>query len=345
MRQKELTEDEYEKRAYYQIIFLGLLSHCIHVVVFALLRLQAAAVYNVASVIFYCVMLFLVRNKHYRTAVVCIHTEVCLFAVVCTLLVGWDSGIALYLLAMCSLTYFCPFRHKWISYIFAGAELCTFLCLKLYTSLKVPGFLAISEMEGLALYVFSAFACFAIMLYGAISANLSAAVSRRELQVENRSLSVLANYDQLTGLLSRHAFLERLEKQGNASKILVMGDIDDFKQINDTWGHHCGDRALSEVAEVIRSQFGQDVPVCRWGGEEFVFAFQNVPPEEAFTRVQALCDAVGSHVFDCGDNTKIHITMTFGVSPNASDISPQKLVEMADARMYEGKARGKNRVQ
>lgn len=337
------SEEKYIQHIYHRIIILAMTAHLAYVVFFALLKLPVLAWYNVASVLFYCAMQWAVYRKAYRLAVSCIHCEVCLFALITTLIAGWGVGTSFYLVALTSLTYFCPFHHKGVPYLFAAMEIVVFLALKLYTSLVCHNVLAVSETAGLWLYLFGACSCFTIILYAAFSSNISAAVSRRELQDENRSLSALANYDQLTGLLSRHAFLSRLEKMKRDLLTLALGDIDNFKSINDTWGHPCGDQVLSEVAELVHQQLGRDADVCRWGGEEFVFLFQGIPPEEAYGKIQGLCDAVAAHTF-CSGAENLHITMTFGLTRDTGDLSAEELVASADRKMYQGKARGKNQV-
>lgn len=336
-------EDRYVKHIYRRIIVLALAAHVSYVAIFAFLGVMSLAVYNVASVCFYFAMGAVIERGFFRMAVTCIHLEVCAFAVICTLAAGWEIGIAPYLIAMTTLTYFCPFKHKHVPYLFAGLEICVFLVLRVYTGLVCPDFLAVTETEALWVSIFSICACFTIILYAAISSKLSAAVSRRELQDENRSLTTLANYDQLTGLLSRYALLAKMEKFRDASMVLALGDIDDFKAINDTWGHSCGDRVLSETAELFRTCLGNQADVCRWGGEEFVFLFRDMTLAEVLRKLQDLCDAVAGHTF-CYDDIKLHITMTLGVSPVTEGTSLEETVAMADRQMYEGKACGKNCV-
>lgn len=342
MAERAPQEDRYVKGIYRRIIALALAAHVSYIVIFGVLGLWGLSAYNLGSALFYCAMLLAVQRGCYRTAVTCIHLEVCLFVTVCTLSAGWEIGLGLYLVALTSLTYFCPYEHKSIPYLFAGLEIGIFLALKLYTRLTCPGFLGVPEAAGHWLYVYSACACFTVILYAAFSSKVSAAVGRQELQKENRSLSALANYDQLTGLLNRHAFLARAEKeQGGVT--LALGDIDDFKRVNDTWGHTCGDRVLSETAELIRRRLGSEADICRWGGEEFVILFRALPQETVQKRVQELCDEVAGHTFHyCGAELKV--TMTFGISPDAGRLTAEELIAMADRQMYEGKAGGKNRV-
>lgn len=67
--------------------------------------------------------------------------------------------------------------------------------------------------------------------------------------------------------------------------MLALRDIDDFKIVNDTWGNFCGDKILSEPAELICSFLGGDVYVCRWGGAEFIFLFRDTPLEDVLIKL------------------------------------------------------------
>ncbi|MEY8634488.1 MULTISPECIES: diguanylate cyclase [Anaerostipes] len=85
--------------------------------------------------------------------------------------------------------------------------------------------------------------------------------------------------------MSRHAFLKKVENCLAAFAVLALRDIDDFKIVNDTWGHFCGDKILSEPAELICSFLGGDVDVCRWGGAEFIFLFRDTPLEDVLIKL------------------------------------------------------------
>lgn len=140
MTESDRAEDRYVRRIYRQIILLALLAHLSYVFIFIATGIWVLAAYNVASVCFYCTMGIISEKGYYRTAVTAIHLEVCVFAIVSTVAAGWDIGIWVYLIAMTSLTYFCPFQHKGVPYVFAAFEIFVFLALKLYIGFVNPGF-------------------------------------------------------------------------------------------------------------------------------------------------------------------------------------------------------------
>ena len=337
------SEDIYVKRIYQRIVTLGLVTHGSYIFIYAFLHIYALAAYNVFSVFFYCVMLAVVGKGAYRVAVSVIHVEVCLFVLVSVLAGGWDAWTSLYLIAMASLVYFCPYRHRYVPYLFSLMEMAVFLVLRIYTAAAHTGHVPLSSTAELWLNVYNACAAFGIVLYGAFNARVSAAVSQRILEDENKNLADLANYDQLTGLLSRHAFQERFAQRGADQAVLAMGDIDDFKLINDTFGHACGDDILSAAAELMRRQLSGDVDICRWGGEEFVFLFRDTTLQDAVGEMEGLRRRIKEHLFLCEEGP-VYITMTFGVGPIVSGNGLQDAVKQADEYVYIGKAQGKDRV-
>lgn len=334
------------QRTYFQIICLGLLLHCSQVVIFAVLKLSIPCVYNVASVMFYSLMLVLTQRKMFRAAVSAIHIEVSLFTIVTTVTCGWDVGTPLYLLAISSLVYFCPFNHKYIPYLYAFMEFCIFLFLRLYSYDHIPIY-AISAPIKAALYSYSAVACFGVILFAAFSANISATVTNIRLRTENKNLSIMANYDYLTGLLSRRAFLQKAnELPANSTVMVAMADLDDFKLINDTYGHSSGDYVLHTVAQLMADACDRNALPCRWGGEEFVFLFHDGDSPASgpsLSRIHRLQQVISAHTF-VHEGQSLHITITFGVCSGKISEGIENLIDRADECLYQGKHQGKNCV-
>lgn len=336
------AESLYEQKTYHQIVLLALGMHLSYVVVFALTGFWLASAYNVGSSVFYLGMLWLVRRRRYKAAVLAIHVEVWLFVTLCTVLIGWDAGLAMFLLAVSSLVYVCPFEHRVIPYLLSVAGFLVCFFLKLYMDSRGCCYPPLNGPARFWLFAYNMLLSFGLVIYAAFSSQVSANVTRKALQDENESLSELANYDQLTGLLSRYSFLRKL-KTAAPQRVVALGDIDDFKRVNDVFGHNCGDEILSAVAELLRKTLGGGVEICRWGGEEIVFLFPETGPEQAREKLESLRRTVEGHVFRCGEQD-LRITMTFGMAWGGPEADAQSLIEAADRRMYRGKEQGKNRV-
>ena len=173
-----------------------------------------------------------------------------------------------------------------------------------------------------------------------LRARLRAAERLTSMQVE---LVRLATTDTLTGLLTRRAFFETVDKfwtgaEGRPLSVVVC-DLDKFKLVNDTYGHDVGDlvlRGVSEQAQLI------GVPVGRLGGEEFVFLLQE-QLDAAIEIADRFRQAVAELVIHAGDQ-KIGITCSLGAAERGSEDTIDKLLRRADVSMYEAKRSGRNRV-
>lgn len=150
-----------------------------------------------------------------------------------------------------------------------------------------------------------------------------------------------ARHDSLTGLLSHRTFHEALaglEHDGEPFSLVVV-DIDDFKQINDLYGHPTGDDALREVAGTLASTVRSGDAVYRTGGEEFCVLLPGLAPEHAHGSAERMRRAVARI------STPMPVTISVGVASYPADATDRgTLVEQADAALYASKHAGKNRT-
>ncbi|WP_374674407.1 diguanylate cyclase [Ideonella sp.] len=172
------------------------------------------------------------------------------------------------------------------------------------------------------------------------------------LAAANRRLEALAVTDALTGLANRRRFDEALEAecrraQRDGSELtLLICDLDDFKRVNDGFGHPVGDQVLQRVAELLtaHAQRAGDV-AARYGGEEFAVLLPHTPHEHAAAVAEALRRAVEA---ETGWPPGVHgLTVSIGLAGTRHggvDGSPRRLVLMADHALYAAKRQGKNRV-
>ena len=162
------------------------------------------------------------------------------------------------------------------------------------------------------------------------------------------SLHSLIEQDSLTALANRRCGDQRLKQVvHNASAngkdfCIAIGDIDDFKKVNDTYGHDCGDLVLKQVAEILRRHMCGKGFAARWGGEEFLLVFENLDLESARNFLNEILDDIRS--MKCRyDDLCVSVTMTFGLTQGNTD-NVTELLRTADERLYKGKNSGKNQV-
>ncbi len=169
------------------------------------------------------------------------------------------------------------------------------------------------------------------------------------LQQELDQASELVRHDPLTGTLNRKGMDDALEREIARARRretpLCVGllDVDNFKQLNDTYGHRAGDDALKHLADVIRENVRPQDSVARYGGEEFLVLLPDTDTDDAAAALTRLQRALTKRYF-LADNKKLLITFSAGVTRIGDDESAQGAIERADRAMYLAKRAGKNRV-
>ena len=163
-----------------------------------------------------------------------------------------------------------------------------------------------------------------------------------------RSLRTMIEQDALTELYNRRSGEKRLRQifeEARSSRLsfaLVIGDIDFFKRVNDTYGHECGDAVLKNVSALLKQHMWRRGFAARWGGEEFLLVFENVDLAEARKQLELLMDKI--HELDTlYEGQHVKVNMTFGLVCE-SDKDIHTLLKEADAKLYIGKTNGRNQV-
>jgi len=158
----------------------------------------------------------------------------------------------------------------------------------------------------------------------------------------------MAMTDQLTGLHNRLYFYEagvtilnNSNRAGQNSSIAMI-DIDDFKSVNDTYGHEAGDKALIHVANTMKKALRRSDVLVRFGGEEFVILLPNCSHSQAIKVMQIICKLVAISPCHIENDINLKITISIGVTSRLRDVD--EMLETADQYMYEAKRSGKNRV-
>lgn len=169
------------------------------------------------------------------------------------------------------------------------------------------------------------------------------------LQIELAQASEMVRHDPLTGALNRKGMDEVLErelaqaKRRDSTLCIAMLDIDNFKRLNDTYGHHVGDDALVHLAHVTRETIRPQDSLARYGGEEFVILLPDTSLDEAVMAITRLQREL-TRKFFMNKNEKLLITFSAGVAEKGTDELAEKTIKRADAAMYLAKRSGKNRV-
>ena len=155
------------------------------------------------------------------------------------------------------------------------------------------------------------------------------------LKKENERLKKEAYLDTLTQLNNR-----RILENVNDFDSIIIGDIDHFKRINDSYGHLKGDEVLIAISQVLNECVRDTDIVCRWGGEEFVILLKNCTDKDAFNKAMLLKEKISELEKTFG----FEITMSFGVSNFLFEKPMKKAINEADKALYKSKQNGRNKV-
>lgn len=197
----------------------------------------------------------------------------------------------------------------------------------------LPPAVAISFLEGLLFSVLMAISCILM-------------ISQRVRE----QLEIMVRTDELSGLGNRRHFMESLHREAERSRryqrplSLVVLDIDRFKRINDTHGHHGGDAVIRQVGQILRRELREQDIICRMGGEEFAILM----PETGEARAYAIADRLRELMMQAkldGGNGDVSFTASFGVTelfPHEAGV--EKMLQRVDNHLYRAKHHGRNRV-
>lgn len=311
--------------------------------------LDVLAIYMLATSVLYLLLsiLALVAKDIKKCFLLCF-AEVIVFSIIGTLLAGYTSGYSLQLIGVIPLTFYLTYmngqKYK-SSLFFVGIEIGIFFVI---TVISMNLQYNVAQLWEKRLYALNTvvfvnlIVCFFVIFSKTIDKN------EEILSNENNALKDVVNYDPLTGLMNRRSFDFYLEKKLQAvsekgqSLCVVMCDIDNFKHVNDTYGHDFGDVVLKELGKLISSLLREDDNLFRWGGEEFLLLLQ-LDDKATYNVMERIRQSVEAYPMTDG-NTTIHITISIGVSKYLPMISSSDLIKKADDALYESKKTGKNKI-
>jgi diguanylate cyclase (GGDEF)-like protein len=173
-----------------------------------------------------------------------------------------------------------------------------------------------------------------------------------ESQVRERTeaLESLANLDAMTGIFNRRGFAdtfslnrERAAQQGSANALLLI-DVDNFKEVNDNYGHMVGDQVIVEIARRLGSAIRKGDVCARWGGDEFIVLIRECEPKGIKQVASALLEMMRRVPVIATDGTRLEITVSIGAALVTADDALDIATDMADAALYAAKEKGRDCV-
>ena len=322
-----------------------LLIHIAMLALFAHYGVKPMAIFNIFSVVYYIVMLPVIRRERFRLFNMATYMEVVLHMSAAEYFVGWNANFQVTLIGMSILMFYAEYVARVRKTpVMPAVPLCSVGALAYLILCTVthhwPAPYTLPDAVYFWLQIAWGVIVFSITIFFLYTL-VKFSVGSEEL------LSQQVDHDQLTGLPNRYHITEYLRtlqtEKGLENHWVAMADIDDFKHINDTYGHNCGDFILREVADLLQN-CGIDIEVCRWGGEEFLLVGEITEDiDSRVEQLERLRRTVMNHSF-LYEGTELFLTVTIGMAVYRPDSTIREWISAADQRMYVGKNSGKNQV-
>ena len=322
-----------------------LLAHVMYLLLFWSAGVNFMAFFNVFSVLFYVVM-FLVINyvKDKITLVYATIAEIIVHAAAATVCVGLASNFAMLLLMLVTLAFLMPNKNKYAPFVVmvVAVTLYGILCFVI----KDPS-RGCYDLSGtnfpMVFYIINIVVGSVVLIYAAILFTIINTYRECRLRIQTEQLKIMASTDPLTKLNNRREIQKTLNEVSSGNYIIGIGDIDDFKYVNDTYGHDMGDVVLASVAELIGSAIPDKARAARWGGEEFLFVIPDADIEEGRRCADGIIERIRAKKFTSGGK-EFSVTMTIGICLGTPEDTVDKIISQADERLYKGKQSGKNQT-
>lgn len=336
---------------YYRMLNLFLLLiHTFLLIGFILAKAYLMAYINIFSVLFYSLSFITIRNNKYYIYVTTTYIEIWIHVTMAIISIGWDAGFEIYCFLLVPLVFLSLYigvtsNNKTIpAWVASIVVILTYFILRFYTlendaiyaDILTPTIVNYFYYFNLII-VFSGM--FITMRFFAMFA------IRSEMELHN-----MAEYDELTGLYNRRYIRSVLDdvykdfvENGKTFSVAIT-DLDDFKNVNDTYGHDAGDLVLKSTGNCFRELAPSNSCVGRWGGEEFIIIFMdNCSYDMCCEAMENIRSRVDTSPVVYEGNV-IQTTLTAGLATFEQGMTITDIIRKADGRLYNGKATGKNVV-
>lgn len=259
---------------------------------------------------------------------------------------GWGIGGQHMLIVLILLVFFCLYEPPYTKLVYFLSLLTLRMWLFHFTSTHAP-FMPLDSFSQFLMQTVNSVSVFLILAGSCIVYSSNLQETERLLLLHNEKLQVEAETDPLTKLINRRGITDIMdqyvESNPDAMYCVAIADIDFFKNVNDTYGHNCGDYTLQRLAALFMEKSEGKYSVSRWGGEEFCFFFPGINIDEAGRIVNEILIAVRRMQLEYEGNT-FSITLTAGVEENDYRSPLKELIESADRKLYRGKQNGRDQM-
>ncbi len=327
----------------------------IHIVLFFLFlysNIYFMTIVNIGSILFYVCIFYFINENKYILVFRLTYFEILIHLILATIAVGASSGFIMFGTVLPCYLYFTARG------ILPEKNIQNIENPTIYQLLSTSGmiFAAWWSFRYNAIYEISdemrlTFQIIIIILITCVFSSVMGYFLKQmqffefQLIAQKNKFVKMSRYDALTGLHNRRSTEEYFERAliRRTNFSVIMCDIDDFKHINDTYGHICGDQALIHIAHILKAYVCKKDIVGRWGGEEILIFLPECSLEKANVTAERLRSKVEQEKFTY-EGQVIPVTMTFGVTRARTGQTLSEIIKQADDYLYKGKETGKNCV-
>lgn len=357
-----LNEDFLKPKSLFWIskvyLLVGSVLHINCIVIHLVCGFEELAWVSLAYIVEFMTCFFIFKVKRIRWIYTLITCSIGAYIIAHVILFGWKYNFNMYsfmMVPLCILTCIAPgekeynIKYPIVLFLLTQGSLLLFRIYMIMSKMEPIIVLDketanIYNIEGIIIYAISTMASF-VPIFGFLL-DLNEAYKR--IEVHSYRLKYKATHDPLTQLINRRSINEKLDEayadyyDNKEVFSIIMVDIDDFKKINDIYGHNAGDIVLKDISNIIIETVGENDHVCRWGGEEIlILTYGNI--ENAISIAENIRKNVSEYVF-VSDDEIIKATVTLGVAQMKEKLDMDKLISLADNNLYKGKRGTKNCV-
>ena len=334
---------------YFMIFLLGLYHFAMIPLYFILFGMNPMSMVNIISVCIYIISYFGAKKKKYDIVYYLCFGEVVVYYMAATYILGIGYGFNLYLIGLLAASYFASYifstGKKQIAIVrFLVITIVAFLVSALLSGFHDPilgvdrGF----SYELINWINFVTCACALVLFSATFMSRIN--VLENRLKSQNKEFKKMSMRDTLTGLVNRRYLRNKyteLDAKGEVYSVII-ADIDDFKKVNDTYGHETGDKVLVAVSKVFKEFVRGSDYVCRWGGEEILILMPVCTKKQAKRVGVQLLEEIQTAKVESAKGETVRITITMGLADSTEGDQFMQAFRVADRRLYQGKRSGKN---
>ena len=322
-----------------------MIAHIVLFVVFMLYNVKFHAYVNIGSICMYTAALLFHHKRCYTITMILVSLEIIVYATVFICFSGTSTYIAGYYLCLLILHVLTPYSSSRIRFTLSLGIIVIPISVIIYGLYSEPGIIISDNLTPVLTLInilIQVFATVTLLYLGQIIRLIINHVN----QLRVLELSDLANTDPLTGLFNRRYadryFAEIIGSGKDETYCVAMMDIDDFKHVNDTYGHECGDEVLIFLSNLFSQNLRSSDMLFRWGGEEFLMVLKNVDVSTAYVILEKLRRRLSEAVIQTKP-APVSVTVTIGVAALDKD-DYEGSIKKCDDNLYAGKKSTKNVV-